>query len=114
MIYVFCGWDAYRGSPLCSIEVISKAEIFLLPKAQWRLIEVPGNIQAQRSFPAVSPINDTEIAILGGYDNGCLGDLIIFQVTTKQWVNVTSGDYKFFADGNQCAQVGHNKMVALV
>ena len=55
---------------------------------------------------SVAPINDTEIAILGGqYGNGYyLSNVIVMNTATKQCENkAEGGDYKFIVDGNQCA-----------
>ena len=60
-------------------------------------------------------MNDTEIAILGGWNNpNDLSDVIVFNTTTKKCQKVAAGDYKLIAKGNQCVQAGINKVVALV
>jgi len=51
--------------------------------AQWVLIEVPNDNLTPRVVPAVTPINDTEIVIMGGYDDNCLSDVIIFDTVTN-------------------------------
>ena len=52
---------------------------------------------------------------MGGYDGNRLSDVIVFNTTTKTCQKVAAGgDYKFYADGNQCVQAGINKVVALV
>jgi len=64
----------------------------------------------------VAPLNENEIAILGGWDGmEYFGDVIVFNTKTEKCIKVVSaGDYKFFSEGNQCAQVSLNKVVALV
>ena len=50
----------------------------------WELIEVPENILVPREIPAVAFINDTEIAIFGGYGGAYLSDVVVFNTATKQ------------------------------
>ena len=84
IVYVFCGWDEYSRKTN-SIESISENYLFSKSTATWQLIEVPQKILIPRSFPAVAPINDTEIAILGGYSYPCyLSDVVVLNTTTKQ------------------------------
>ena len=101
---------------LNSIEMISESSLLANATTLWQLINVAENILTKRSTPAVAPLNDTEIAILGGYNNsGELSDVIVFNTTTKTCQKVSAGgDYKFEASGNQCVQAGINKVVALV
>ena len=97
---------------LNSIEMISESSLLANATTLWQLIDVAENILTKRHAPAVAPLNDTEIAILGGYNEG---DVIVFNTTTKTCQKVSAGgDYKFLAVGNQCVQAGINKVVALV
>ena len=93
--------------------MISESSLLANATTLWQLINVDKNILTKRYLPAVAPLNDTEIAILGGY--GSLSDVIVFNTTTKTCQKVSAGrDYKFVAYGNQCVQAGINKVVALV
>ena len=91
--------------------MISESSLLANATTLWQLINVAENILTKRSVPAVAPLNDTEIAILGGYG---LSDVIVFNTITKTCQKVSAGDYKFTASGNQCVQAGINKVVALV
>ena len=113
IVYVFCGYGG-RGY-LNSIEIISESTLLANATTLWQLINVDKNILTKRSRPAVAPLNDTEIAILGGWNYSYrLSDVIVFNTTTKTCQKVAAGDYKFNAAGNQCVQAGINKVVALV
>ena len=81
IVYVFCGHAGY-GPYLNSIEVIKKTSLFSQSTACWQLIEVSNKILAPRVCPAVTPITETEIAILGGSDYGFLSDIVVFDTTT--------------------------------
>ena len=94
--------------------MISESSLLANATTLWQLINVAENILTKRKFLAVAPLNDTEIAILGGYDGNCLSDVIVFNTTTKTCQKVSAGDYKFLTFGNQCVQAGINKVVALV
>ena len=110
IVYVFCGWDDV--SLINSIEMISESSLLANATTLWQLIDVDYYILTTRWYPAVAPLNDTEIAILGGH---ILSDVIVFNTTTKTCQKVSAGgDYKFTAFGNQCVQAGINKVVALV
>ena len=81
------------------------SETSLVPKsnALWQLIETPQNILTPRQWSAVSPISDTEIAILGGkFDIEYLGDVVVFNSKTKKCVKVddSNGEFKFYASIN--------------
>ena len=111
IVYVFCGLDG-GDYVLNSIEMISESSLLANATTLWQLIDVAENILTKRSRPAVAPLNDTEIAILGGPGES---DVIVFNTTTKTCQKVSAGgDYTFSADGNQCVQAGINKVVALV
>ena len=90
--------------------------LFSQTTACWLLIEVAKNILSPRNRLAVAPINDNEIAILGGYGGTkFLSDVVVFSTKTKICQKVTDGGfYKFLASGNQCTQTGKNKVLALV
>ena len=95
--------------------MISESSLLANATTLWQLINVAENILTTRTRPAVAPLNDTEIAILGGCNSGSLSDVIVFNTTTKTCQKVSAGgDYKFSAGGNQCVQAGINKVVALV
>ena len=110
IVYVFCGLGGRY--PINSIEMISESSLLANATTLWQLIKVAENILTKRCLPAVAPLNDTEIAILGG---SCKSDVIVFNTTTKTCQKVSAGgDYTFCAQGNQCVQAGINKVVALV
>ena len=63
--YVFAG--KYRGDwYLNSIEKIAVDSLFSNGPDPWTLIDIPQNVFTPRFNPVVAPLNDTEIAILGG------------------------------------------------
>ena len=64
-VYLFCGMKG--NMRLNSIEMISESSLFPQSTARWELVEVPKNILKPHANPAVVPINDTEIAIFGGF-----------------------------------------------
>ena len=71
IIYVFCGDDG-KGEPLNSIEMISETSLVQNSTATWELIlldfnqNISTNFLTPRFYPAVAPINDIEITIMGG------------------------------------------------
>ena len=82
MIYLFCGSDKnYRF--LNSIEMISETFLVQNSTSTWQLIEFPQDILTPRTKPAISPLNDTEIAIMGGYYGGYTSDVVVFNTTAK-------------------------------
>ena len=69
-----------------------------------------------RGHPVVVSINESEIVIMGGMDNGgCLSDILVFNVGNNECRKVADagGDFKFWSRINQAALV-KNKVVALV
>ena len=85
--YVFAGRnsDTYMNS----IEKIAADSLFSNGPDFWTLIYVTQNVFTPRACPAVAPLNDTEIAILGGWNNpNCLGDVLIFDTKTDKCVKV--------------------------
>ena len=76
--------------------MISESSLLANATTLWQLIDVAENILTKRLAPAVAPLNNTEIAILGGWNNGKLSDVIVFNTTTKTCQKVSAGgDYKF-------------------
>ena len=80
-----------------------------------KYFEIPTNLSSHRVWPIVTPINSSEIVVLGGgYDgqdypiNG-----FIFNTRDKSFSKVTTG-FKFDCSGNSSALIGHNKLGALV
>ena len=68
-------------------------------KTSWTVIKVPQNILTPRQNPAVAPINDNEIALLGGL--GFFGDVIIFDRKTETCKKVMNeNNYRFRCIGN--------------
>jgi hypothetical protein len=76
---------------------------------------VSKKILIPRARLALAPINETEIAILGGYDGTKnFNDVVILNTKTSKCEQVASGgNYKFLVNGNQCAQIDINIILAL-
>lgn len=76
-IYVFCGMDR-NANKLSSIEIFNTRHW----DEGWKLIQVPS--LRDRIFPAVSPLNDSQILILGGNDAiwNVMNDCYVFDVET--------------------------------
>ena len=111
-VYVFCG-KGYGGA-LNSIETIMETSLVLPDsEASWKLIEVSFNTLTSHMYPSVAPINETEIAILGGEGDNILRDVVVFDTSTSTCEKLINIEYKFRALGNQCAQVGKNKVITL-
>ena len=78
--------------------MISETSIVPWSIARWLLIEVPWNILKPRYAAVVAPINDAEIAVLGGDSDGTyLSDAVVFNTSTKQCQKVADGNFKFAA-----------------
>jgi hypothetical protein len=71
-------------------------------RATWDLIEFPYEEFEPRRSPVVIPLNESEIAILGGCgDKGNLSDVVIFNVKNRKCHKIASGgDYKFTSNNN--------------
>ena len=83
MIYVFSGCNGdYKR--LNSIEVISETSLVQNFTSTWKIIEVPTKILISRE-PTVAPINETDIAIMGGhYASGrYLSHVVLFGLNYK-------------------------------
>ena len=87
-VYVFCGED-HDSSELNSIEVLQDACSSPQFLTGWSLISVPETILSVRCQPAVAPISDSEIAIIGGLQESkdedmvnALGDVILFDTNS--------------------------------
>ena len=98
-VYLFAGFD---NRFLNSIEKIDAASIVSSNKiTAWRIIKVPRNILSPRIDPAVTRLNENEIAILGGFANqDCLCDVVIFDVRTGKCKKVVNGGVKTFTAVN--------------
>ena len=95
-IFVFAGEDSYNFC-LNSVERINVPAISS-GGAAWELIQLPEEVFAPRYCPTVVPLNNSEIAILGGRgdNNRKLSDVLVFNVTKKACSKVSDGsDYKF-------------------
>ena len=74
-----------------------------------------------RWYPAVAPISENEICIMGGMgivdqDFSCLGDVMVFDVQTRQATKAVgnfAGLTQFIASGNN-AYTTDSSVVALV
>lgn len=85
----------------------------------WTLIEPSIDILSRRYYPAAIAINNTEIAIVGGYDMHYLRDVILFNTeddsVTKVCENIYGeGDRGLYPNANQAALIGHEEIVVLV
>lgn len=69
-----------------------------------------------RSNPAGSPLNDTQIVLMGGWNRAeYFSDVQVFDIKAEKPQQMVIKDaYKFQAWGNQCAQLGMNRVIALV
>ena len=87
----------------------------------WRLIRTPASTLTPRYQPAVAPINQNEIAIMGGWASegySRLGDVVLFDTRTKKCETVvsdqTNSTIKFNALANQSGRTKIDSMMALV
>ena len=69
---------------LNSIEMIN-AEAIWSDRADWQLIELSEEVFLPCEIPFVVPLNDCDIAILGGYDSNGLekSKVLVFNVLSK-------------------------------
>ena len=98
-IFVFAGYDGSKH--LNSVEKLNVPAI-ASGQTGWELIELPEEVFAPRIYPAVVPLNESEIAILGGSGGrAILSYVVIFNVATKDFRKVADGgDYKFCSKSN--------------
>ena len=82
-VYVFCGHQ--NGLPINSIEAVSSDIVNQNTKARWRLIELEQGSISPRYHFVVSPLNSTQILIMGGTTDGslCLSDILLFNTDTQ-------------------------------
>ena len=114
-VYIFAGGNGQ--SHLNSIEKIGAGSLISNGRDRWELIQTSPTILSPRSFPAVVPLNNTEIMIFGGWDKNYnnLGDVIVFDTQTKQCRKAMSeGASKFCAYSNRCVQATNDKVIGLV
>ena len=88
-LYVFCGINANKD-PINSIELLENACGLLNAIRPWQLIDMSSQQLAPRWMAATAPINDSEIAIVGGLgfdvdigEAAAMGDVVIFNTQTK-------------------------------
>ena len=74
----------------------------IYPGAAWELISLPQEVFKPRILPVVAPLNESDIAVLGGRDfkdfhlNG-----VVFNVTNKACRKVADlGENRFSSDNN--------------
>lgn len=118
-IFTFAGVNA-RNKYLNSVEMLKVPRNcnygVAWYEASWELIQLPKTEFAPRRNPVVIPLNDSEIAILGGCgeNDKDLSDVVVFNVVNKECRKVADGgDLKFTSDNNQIALIG-GKVIALV
>ena len=101
VVYVFCG--AGESDNLNSIERLAMegANGREAYEEAWTLIEPSIDILSRRYYPAVIPINNTEIAILGGYENDYLKDVILFNTEDDSVTKVCEdADGSYYPNSN--------------
>ena len=115
VVYVFCG-AGDNGSNLNSIERLAMEgaggrEAY---EEAWQLIEPSTDILSVRYYPAAVAINNTEIAILAGYDSDYKKDLVLFN-TEDNSVNkvVEDADGSYYPNTNQAALIAPEEIVVL-
>ena len=82
-------------------------------RADWELILLPEEVFSPRRLLFVVPLNECEIALLGGEgeNRSYLSDLVVFNVklTSCSKVSDGGGSYKFTSGrNNQIALIGNN------
>ena len=81
-VYIFAGYT--KDESINNIEKIASISLYSNCKEHWQLIEIPQNIFTPRQNPAVAPLNDTDIVIMGGWHGGdYLNDVVVFDTTNK-------------------------------
>ena len=81
----------------------------------WTLIEPSIDILSRRYYPAAIAINNTEIAIVGGYEHDYLRDVILFNTEDNSVTKVCEdADGSYYPNANQAALIGHEEIVVLV
>ena len=124
-IFVFCGiamnFTEFKREIDNSIEFFNARAHVNGLHAQWETILVPEDSAwdlSCRIAPLVSPLNSTQIAILGGSQdtNGTvpLGDVHIFDTETISVQEEITTDYKFHAYGNLSVTTAPNQIEILV
>ena len=101
VVYVFCG--AGESENLNSIERLAMegANGREAYEEAWTLIEPSIDILSRRYYPAVIPINNTEIAILGGYEDDYLKDVILFNTEDDSVTKVCEdADGSYYPNSN--------------
>ena len=77
-VYIFAGRAGFM-SFLNSIEKIGAGSLISNGRDRWELFQTSPTILSSRRWPAVAPLNNTEIMIFGGYIYpAILGDVIVF------------------------------------
>ena len=106
-VYVFCGQSR---TTLTQIERLNLDRADLV----WEEIPVSISDLAPRCLPVVTPIGDSSIVILGGYEgNSFVNDVVHFNTQPANCKKVLERQLDFYAFGNQTAMVGPS-LVALV
>ena len=60
--------------------------------ATWELIQLPDDVFVPRENPAVVALNESEIAIMGGFDrNGYFSDVVVVNFTQNLCRKVADG-----------------------
>ena len=97
-VFVFAGIN--KSTYLNSVERLKVPQIYI--GAVWELISLPEEVFASRLFPVVVPLNESDIAVLGGKDSKVFHkDVVVYNVTSKACRKVADlGDNRFTAENN--------------
>ena len=101
-VYIFAG-EGDSWSQLTSIEKISVSSLIANGRDTWLTFEMPQSSSlSPRCNPAVAPLNDNEIAIMGGRLNDkWFVDVVVFNTRSKKCQQMVAGEaYKFQAASN--------------
>ena len=107
-VFVF-GGKTEKQTPINSIEKLNVTTMKNDVGYDWMLIKIPEDVFTPRFGASVAPINNNEIAILGGrYSIGplrkdsLLSDVLIFDASKNSCCMVSNGgDFNFWSEDNQ-------------
>ena len=74
----------------------------------------PDDTLSPRYYPAIVPLNDTEIVIFSGYNNAYLSDIVVFDTTNDSLTPMLGSAGKgYYPNTNQSAQIDKDTIVIL-
>ena len=112
-LYVFGGTNE-EGIFIDVIERLTLVQ-YGLPKAGWVEIDCDGAMDVKWDSPAVAPLNDYIILIMGGY-NGMTrrSDIYEFNISTEECTKkINDCKLSFASPGNQIAVIGEGNVFVL-